>query len=114
MTNENAAAMSYETLADFAPDWIVTLGDTIADLLEARGWTQKEFAQRLGCTPKYVNQLLKGAASITQDTALQLEKVLGSTARFWMGLETQYREQLAQQSELSPPSMPIEMWKGGN
>jgi HTH-type transcriptional regulator/antitoxin HigA len=100
MIDENTTAMTYETLADFAPDWIVTPGDTIADLLEERGWTQVELAQRLGCTPKHVNQLLKGAASITQDTALGLEKVLGSTARFWMGLETQYREQLARQSEL--------------
>lgn len=100
MIDENTTAVTYETLADFAPDWIVTPGDTIAELLEERGWTQTEFAQRLGCTLKHVNQLLKGAASITQDTALGLEKVLGSTARFWMGLETQYREQLARQSEL--------------
>lgn len=101
MTNEHTTAIAYETLADFAPDWIVTPGDTISDLLEERGWTQTELAQRLGCTPKHIHLLLKGTASITQDTALKLEKVLGSTARFWMGLETQYREQLARQSELT-------------
>jgi HTH-type transcriptional regulator/antitoxin HigA len=91
---------TYETLSSFAPDWIVTPGDTIADLVEERGWTKAELAQRTGFTAKHINQLLKGAASITQDTALKLEKVLGSTARFWLGLEAQYREQLARKDDV--------------
>jgi HTH-type transcriptional regulator/antitoxin HigA len=64
-------------------------------LLGERGWTQVELAQRTGFTTKHINLLLKGDAPITQDTAMKLEKVLGSTARFWLGLEAQYREQLA-------------------
>ena len=39
-----AATKPFSTLADFAPDWIVTPGDTIADMLEVRGWTQAELA----------------------------------------------------------------------
>jgi len=46
-------------------------------------------AQRTGFTTKHINLLLKGDAPITQDTAMKLEKVLGSTARFWLGLEAQ-------------------------
>ena len=57
MIDENTTAMSHETLADFAPDWVVTPGDTIADLLEERDWTQAEFAQRLGCTTKHVKPI---------------------------------------------------------
>jgi HTH-type transcriptional regulator / antitoxin HigA len=100
MTNQHIAPSAYETLNDFAPDWIVTPGDTISDLLQERGWTKAELALRTGFTAKHINQLLKGAASITQDTALKLEKVLGSTARFWLGLETQYREQLARTADI--------------
>ncbi len=100
MTDKNNAVGTYETLSDFAPDWIVTPGDTIADLIEERGWTKAELAQRTGFTAKHINQLLKGAASITQDTALKLEKVLGSTARFWLNLEAQYREQLARKADV--------------
>ena len=33
--------------APFAPDWVSPPGDTIADVLEERGWTQAEFARRL-------------------------------------------------------------------
>jgi HTH-type transcriptional regulator / antitoxin HigA len=99
--NKQAVSLVYNSLADFAPDWLVAPGDTIADLLEERGWTQAELAKRTGFTAKHINQLLKGDAPITQETAAKLEKVLGSTVRFWVGLDTQYREQLARRAELS-------------
>ena len=95
------APRAYASLAEFAPDWVVAPGDTIADVLEERGWTQAELAKRTGFTAKHINQLLKGDAPITQDTAAKLEKVLGSTVRFWVGLESQYREQLARRDELA-------------
>lgn len=85
---------AYEAMADFAPDWISAPGDTIADLLEERGWTQADFATRTGFTKKHVHLLLQGKAPVSEDTALRLERVLGSSVRFWMNLETQYREQL--------------------
>ena len=86
----------------FAPDWLSPPGETIADVLEERGWSQAEFAQRIGYTPKHVNQLLRGKAPISEDTALRLERVLGSTARFWMKREAEYREAL--EAELSTPN----------
>lgn len=84
----------YESLAEFAPDWLSTPGDTIADLLQERGWSQADLATRTGFTKKHVYLMLQGKAPISEDTALKLERVLGSSARFWMNLETQYREQL--------------------
>ncbi|MFZ2422357.1 MAG: HigA family addiction module antitoxin [Anaerolineae bacterium] len=83
----------------FEPDWLSPPGDTIADVLEERGWSRVEFAQRIGYTPKHVNQLLRGKAPISEDTALRLERVLGSTARFWLQRETEYREALARRAE---------------
>ena len=91
----------YESLADFAPDWISAPGETIADLLEERGWSQADFATRTGFTKKHVHLLLQGKASISEDTALRLERVLGSSARFWMNLETQYREQLLRRESIA-------------
>lgn len=102
MTDQtNAGVSGFGSLADFAPDWIATPGDTVADLLAERGWTQVELAIRMGYSPKHINQLLKGEAAITQDTAIKLEKVLGSTTRFWLGLEAQYREQLARKADVT-------------
>ncbi len=84
----------------FQPDWVSPPGDTIADLLEEKGWSQAEFAQRCGYTTKHASLLINGKASITEDTALKLERVLGSSARFWLVREAQYRETIARQQEL--------------
>lgn len=79
----------------FNPDWVSPPGDTICDLMAERDWNQAELAHRLGFSPKHMNQLVKGKAPITEDTALRLERVLGSTANFWLNRETKYRERLA-------------------
>ena len=84
-----------EMIHPFTPDWISPPGDTIADLLEERDWTQAQFAERLGYTTKHVSQLVNGKAPITEETAIKLERVLGSTTGFWLNREAQYREQLA-------------------
>lgn len=88
-----------EQTATFQPDWISPPGDTIADLLDEKGWSQAEFAQRCGYTTKHASLLINGKASITEDTALKLERVLGSSARFWLVREAQYRETVARQNE---------------
>ena len=60
----------------FTPDWVSPPGDTIEDLLEEREWTKAEFAERIGFTPKYVNELVKGRAAISADAAGRLSLVL--------------------------------------
>jgi addiction module HigA family antidote len=59
--------------------------------------TQSELAQRLGRPLKTVNEIIKGKAAITAETAIQLERALGISASFWTNLETQYRDALARQ-----------------
>ncbi len=87
--------------ATFSPDWISVPGDTIFDLIEEKGWSQAEFSKRIAYTTKHVSQLINGKAPITEDTALKLEHVLGSTARFWLNREVQYREVLARTAALA-------------
>lgn len=77
------------------PDWVSPPGETITDLLEEKDWTQLELAGRLGYNKKHLNQLIKGKAALTEDAALRLERVLGSTASFWLNREAKYREHLA-------------------
>jgi HTH-type transcriptional regulator / antitoxin HigA len=86
---------------NFTPDWISPPGDTIADLIEEREWTQVDLAKRLGFTKKHVSQLINGKAPITEETALKLESVLGSTVGFWLSREAQYRAKLAQRDSLA-------------
>lgn len=79
----------------FSPDWVSPPGDTILDLIEERDWNQSELSRRLGFSTKHLNQLIKGKAALTEDAALRLERVLGSTANFWLNREVKYREHLA-------------------
>ncbi len=79
----------------FAPDWASPPGDTILDLMEEKDWNQIELANRLGVSTKHLNQLIKGKVSLTYETALRLERVLGSTISFWMIRESNYRQHLA-------------------
>jgi HTH-type transcriptional regulator/antitoxin HigA len=86
-----------ETGAPFAPDWVSPPGDTIADVLVERGWSCAELARRMGCAETHISQLINGKAAITEDTASRLERVLGSTAGFWLRKEATYRERLERQ-----------------
>jgi HTH-type transcriptional regulator / antitoxin HigA len=88
-----------ETTRTFTPDWVSSPGDAIADLLEERDWTQAQLAERLGYTTKHISQLINGKAPINEETALKLERVMGSTAAFWLRYEAQYRAALARKEE---------------
>jgi addiction module HigA family antidote len=70
------------------------------DLLDERGWTQREFAKRMGYTPKHVGQLLSGRAPVSDETAIRLERVLGSTAGFWLTREAHYQEAMARSADI--------------
>jgi len=74
-------------------------GDTLLETLEARGMTQAELALRMGRPLKTVNEIIKGKTAITPETALQLERVLGISAEFWINREQQYRTSQARQAE---------------
>ncbi|HHP7232525.1 MAG TPA: HigA family addiction module antitoxin [Xenococcaceae cyanobacterium] len=91
--------MTEGTTLSFTPDWVSPPGDTIADILEEKDWTQVEFAKRLDNSPKFVSQLINGKAPITEDTAVRLARVLGSTEKFWLTREANYRAQVAQIEE---------------
>ncbi|PSL25709.1 HigA family addiction module antitoxin [Dyadobacter jiangsuensis] len=70
-------------------------GDTIVETLEYYKMSQAELAQRMGKTPSKINDIISGKEPITVTTALQLEKVLGIDAQFWLNRETLYREKLS-------------------
>ena len=89
-----------ENLDRFEPKWpLPPPGDTILDILGEKNWTQSEFADRVGYTPKHVSRLVCGKAAITEDAALRLERVLGGSAEFWLSREAKYREAMARAKE---------------
>jgi HTH-type transcriptional regulator/antitoxin HigA len=89
--------MASNPQSGWQPDWTVAPGDILLEALLERGMTQSELAHRLARPLKTVNEIIKAKAAITPETAIQLERALGISARFWTGLETQYRDTLARQ-----------------
>jgi len=81
------------------PDTNSAPGETLSAVLEDRGMTQQELAERLGMAPKTINEIIKGKAPLTPDTALALERVIGIEAGFWNRLEASHQEFLARRRD---------------
>jgi addiction module HigA family antidote len=60
------------------------------EFLNPLGLTQTEIAQRLGAPVGRINQILQDRRTITADTAVRLSRVLGMSAEFWLGLQTDW------------------------
>jgi HTH-type transcriptional regulator / antitoxin HigA len=73
----------------------VSPGEILREELEAHGWTQKELAERISRPYQAVNEIIRGRKQITAGTALALSSALGTSAEFWMNLETNYRLDIA-------------------
>jgi len=91
--------MSKEIINQYVPDYAVPPGETFFETLETVGMSQAELADRTGRPKKTINEIIKGKAAITPETALQLEHVLGIPASFWNNLERNYQETLARINE---------------
>lgn len=75
-------------------------GDTIQEQIDFIGMSQAELAVRLGRSESKLNELIKGKAPLTPDTAKKLEYVLGIDAKFWMDLENVYQQELLEIKQL--------------
>lgn len=79
------------------PSWVVKPGDILLEVLQDQNMSQIELANRMGRPPKTINEIIKGKAAITAETAIQFEQTLGISARVWTNLESAFREGLARQ-----------------
>jgi len=75
---------------DWSPDWAIHPGDHLEEHLEAREWSQAEFARISGLSKKLVSQIINGKNPVTPETAIKLERVLGMKAYIWAGLQTEW------------------------
>ena len=85
-----------DRVSDFSPAEAFPPGEYLRDELDERGWSQVEFAQILGRPVRTINQILNGKRAITPETAKELSAALGTSAEFWLNLETAYRLKLAE------------------
>jgi len=62
----------------------------LEEFLKPMELSQYRLAKDLNIPQTCVSQIVKGKRSITADTALRLSKYFGTSARFWLGLQTDY------------------------
>ncbi|MEA1960475.1 MAG: HigA family addiction module antitoxin [Bacillota bacterium] len=84
--------MINQTKNGFMPDIAIPPGETLQEYLDSLDMTQVDLAKRTGLTPKTINEIIKGKAPITPETALKLESVFVTPASFWNNLESDYQE----------------------
>lgn len=75
----------------YEPDAVLPPGETLQEVLDERNMTQAELALRTGLSTKHVNQIVKGSAAISAETAVLLERATGVSANVWVRLESAYQ-----------------------
>jgi addiction module HigA family antidote len=70
-------------------------GEMIKDELEARGITQRSFAESVGISPSIISEVLNGKRPVTTEYALLFEAALGIDADIWLNIQAEYDKQKA-------------------
>lgn len=78
-------------MSSFVPAEVFPPGEFIREELDARGWTQADLADIMHRPLPTINQLVAGKKAITAETALGLSEAFGTSADFWLNLESAYR-----------------------
>lgn len=66
-------------------------GEFIKEELEARGWSQEDLAEITGRQSSIISGLVNGKRAVSPNIASDLAAAFGTTAQFWMNLETAYQ-----------------------
>jgi len=72
-------------------------GEHLEEELTALKMSAAELARKLDVPTNRVTQILNGTRSITGDTALRLAHYFGTSAQFWLNLQSMYELRLAQE-----------------
>ena len=62
----------------------------LEEFLAPMAISQNALARAAGVPPRRINEIVLGKRSVTADTAVRLAKALGTSERFWLGLQTDY------------------------
>lgn len=72
-------------------------GEHLAEELDALNMSAAELAGKLSVPTNRITQILNGTRAITGDTALRLGHYFGTSAQFWLNLQTLYDLRCAEQ-----------------
>ena len=68
------------------------------DVLKPLGMSVNQLAKLLAVDAARFNEIIRGRRNITADTALRLARYLGTSAEFWMNIQTRYDLEVARRA----------------
>ena len=71
-------------------------GEHLAEEMKELGMSAAELARQLDVPTNRVTEILNGRRAITGDTALRLAHFFGTTAEFWLNLQSLFELRVAQ------------------
>lgn len=77
------------------------------DFLKPLGITQYRLAKAMAVPQRRIGEIVQGKRGVTADTALRLGPALGTSAEFWLNLQTRYDLDCARDAQ-GPKSPQIE------
>ena len=60
------------------------------EFLDPMGISQNALARAAGVPPRRINEIVLGKRGVTADSAVRLARVLGTSERFWLGLQADF------------------------
>jgi antitoxin HigA-1 len=75
---------------------VIHPGEHLAEELNTLGMSAAELARRLEVPTNRITQILNGTRAVTGDTALRLGHFFGTSAEFWLNLQSLYDLRVAQ------------------
>jgi len=74
-------------------------GEVLAeDFLRPLGLSQYALARAIGVPQIRVSEIVRGKRAITPDTALRLARYFGTSAEFWLGMQTTHDLMVAREA----------------
>jgi addiction module HigA family antidote len=84
-------------------------GEHLAEELRELGLSAAAFSRQIGVPTNRITQIVNGRRAITGDTALRLAHFFGTSAAFWLNLQSLYELRLAERksgkSIRAPPTL---------
>lgn len=62
----------------------------LEEFIKPMNLSQNRLAINIGVDARRINEIVLGKRSVTADTALRLSRFFGNSPQFWLGLQTQY------------------------
>lgn len=75
-------------------------GEILLEEVEERKLKKADLARQIGLLPGHLSELFKGKRNINARLAVTLEKALGISAEYWLGMQSAYDLGQARELEL--------------